>query len=230
MKRVAVLVDGENLSAARAGHIIMGAAHFGSLTIRRVYGNAARLPQWDAAPGFHLIHSGSGKNATDLLLTVEAMALIHDRLADMLVIASSDRDFSHLATHLRERGTEVVGMGEATASPVFRKACTKFIELKPPVAAPEVPPPPPKAPAKAPSFDEIVQAVVRAGPQAGLPLTTVNAAVQKECGFRIATTPDKTWRAYFTRNAAIFDCDPKGPTARVRLRKPGAIASPRSAP
>lgn len=224
MKRVAVLVDGENLSATRAGHIIMGAAHFGSLTIRRVYGNAARLPQWDAAPGFHLIHSGSGKNATDLLLTVEAMALIHDRLADMLVIASSDRDFSHLATHLRERGTEVVGMGEATASPVFRKACTKFIELKPPVAAPVVPPP------KAPSFDEIVQAVVRAGPQAGLPFTAVNAAIQKECKFRIGTTPDKTWHAYFTRNAAIFDCDPKGPNARVRLRKPDASASPRSGP
>lgn len=224
MKRVAVLVDGENLSAARAGHIIMGAAHFGSLTIRRVYGNAARLPQWDAAPGFHLIHSGSGKNATDLLLTVEAMALIHDRLADMLVIASSDRDFSHLATHLRERGTEVVGMGEATASPVFRKACTKFIELKPPVAPPEAPPPPIKAPAKALSLDEIVQAVVRAGPQAGLPFAALDAAIQKECKFRIGTTPDKNWRAYFTRNAAIFDCDPKGPTARVRLRKPGASA------
>ena len=74
--RVAVLVDGENVSLALAGQIIMKSCVYGDLVIRRVYGNAARLTAWDSAPGFRLMHSGVGKNATDILLCVEATALM----------------------------------------------------------------------------------------------------------------------------------------------------------
>ncbi|MGL4281460.1 MAG: NYN domain-containing protein, partial [Albidovulum sp.] len=130
---VAVLVDGENISQDLAGQIINRASALGPLVVKRVYGNAAKMPKWEAAPGFRLAHSGAGKNATDLLLAIEAVSLFHEGSIDTVVIASSDRDFSHLAHHLRERQLSVVGMGAAHAPDTFRKACSKFMEL----AAPE---------------------------------------------------------------------------------------------
>ena len=127
--RVALLGDGENMSVALAGAAIMRSLKFGALTIRRVYGNAAKMPGWDAAPGFRLVHSGVGKNATDVLLAVEAMAIMLLGQADVLIIATSDGDFRHVACTLRENGRLVIGMGEAKAPDSFRKACNQFIQI-----------------------------------------------------------------------------------------------------
>jgi NYN domain len=127
--RVALLVDGENMSVALAGAAIMRSLKFGALTIRRVYGNAAKMPGWDAAPGFRLVHAGVGKNATDVLLAVEAMAIMLLGQADVLIIATSDGDFRHVACALRESGRVVIGMGEGKAPDSFRKACNQFIQI-----------------------------------------------------------------------------------------------------
>lgn len=127
--RVALLVDGENMSAALAGAAIMRSQKFGTLTIRRVYGNAAKMPGWDTAPGFRLVHAGVGKNATDVLLAVEAMTIMLTDQADTLVIATSDGDFRHVACALRESGRVVIGLGESKAPDSFRKACNQFIQI-----------------------------------------------------------------------------------------------------
>jgi uncharacterized LabA/DUF88 family protein len=127
--RVALLVDGENMSVALAGAAIMRSLKFGVPTIRRVYGNAAKMPGWDMAPGFRLVHAGVGKNATDVLLAVEAMAIMLLGQADVLIIATSDGDFRHVACALRESGRMVIGMGEAKAPESFRKACHQFIQI-----------------------------------------------------------------------------------------------------
>lgn len=127
--RLAVLVDGENLSAAFAGPLITRSLAQGNPVIRRVYGDAAQVSGWDAAPGFKLVHAGRGKNAADMLLCIEAMALVQAGQVDGVVVASSDGDFSHLATHLREAGVLVIGMGEAKAPEHWRKSCTRFESL-----------------------------------------------------------------------------------------------------
>ncbi len=128
--RLALLVDGENLSAALAGRLISRSLVQGQPVIRRVYGDAARVSGWDAAPGFKLVHAGRGKNAADMLLCIEAMALVQAGQVDGLVVASSDGDFSHLATHLREAGVLVIGMGEAKAPTHWRKSCSRFEVLE----------------------------------------------------------------------------------------------------
>ncbi|MFN6978839.1 MAG: NYN domain-containing protein [Gemmobacter sp.] len=129
--RLALLVDGENLPHAFAGQIVTRAAAFGALPVRRVYGNMTRLAAWEAAPGFRPVHTGTGKNSADMMLVIEAMALVHAGGIDGVAIASSDRDFTHLAHHLREGGLTVIGIGTAVAPEAFRKACTRFIELRP---------------------------------------------------------------------------------------------------
>jgi hypothetical protein len=220
---VAVLVDGENISQDLAGQIINRACALGPLVVKRVYGNASKMPKWEAAPGFRLSHSGSGKNATDLLLAIEALSLFHEGSIDTVVIASSDRDFSHLAHHLRERQITVVGMGEAKAPEAFRKACSKFVELAPQeqddlptMAAPAAP-----ARSALSDMDQKIGEIIResGGPQ-GLVLTTLSVRMHMDHKIKISALPEKTWRKYLTDRPALYACDPKGPDARVRLAKP----------
>ncbi len=127
--RVAILIDGDNLSPDLAGEITKKSENLGALTIRRVYGCAKTRPRWERAPGFRFIHAGSGKNAADVLLSLDALEVALGGLAETFVIASSDQDLSHIARRLRERGRRVIGMGEAKAPAAFRKACGEFVEL-----------------------------------------------------------------------------------------------------
>jgi NYN domain len=210
--RVALLVDGDNLSHSHAGALIVKSAPHGALTIKRVYGNMATHPGWQAAPGFRCIHSGTGKNASDLLLAIEATSLMLSQQADVLIIASSDGDFSHLAHHLTERGHQVIGLGEAKTPMHFQKSCSRFHLIGTP---PPRKPDPPQV-----QLDQLVQKardLVAAEPE-GMPITLLSTRMSKDNAVQISLTPHRTWRAFLTSHSAIFTCDPKGPDARVRLK------------
>lgn len=212
--RVALLVDGENVSHALAGRMVVKAAAAGDLAIMRVYGNAALIPGWDKAERFRLIHSGSGKNATDLLLTVEAMALAYSGGAEVFCIASSDRDFSHLVLHLREKGHRVIGMGEAKADASYRKAFAEWVELGAAVKV-EAPPIRPK-PA---NLDDQIAEVLRCT-GGSLPLSDLNPRMRWDYDVKISTYPEKNWRTYLNARPARFRCDPNQPDAKVTLLGP----------
>lgn len=49
--RVALLIDGDNLSHSHAGALILKSAKYGDLTLKRVYANMNNHPGWDDAPG-----------------------------------------------------------------------------------------------------------------------------------------------------------------------------------
>lgn len=125
-QRVALLIDGENISSSFAGQIIVQAGLRENLLVKRVYGNATLIKGWESAPGIRLVHSGTGKNSADILLAIEAVDLAHRGKINSFVIASSDGDFSHLAHYLRENGFSVLGIGEAKAPNAFVKACSRF--------------------------------------------------------------------------------------------------------
>ena len=125
---LAILVDGENMSLAFAKTLLKEAEAFGVPTVRRVYGKAEHIAGWENE-GFRLVPTRPGKNSADLLLCVEAMSLALRESFQTLLIASSDRDFSYLAEHLRELGHQVVGIGEVKAPLAFRKTCSAFVEV-----------------------------------------------------------------------------------------------------
>jgi hypothetical protein len=218
--RVAVLVDGENVSQAHAGRILTRALAVGTPTVLRVYGNATLLPAWDSAPRFRLVHAGAGKNATDILLAVEAMALAFSGTVERFCIVSSDRDYTHLVDHLRERGHHVVGMGEAKAPERYRKAFSAWIALDAPVtpAVAAAPPSQPTATA-APKCGTLDQQVAELLRQEGgvLRIAHLGARMHSTYGVRISQRPEKTWRAYLLARSHLYRCDPRGPEARVSL-------------
>ena len=228
---LALLVDGENLSRDLAPRLLEACRHLGLPQVRRVYGNLSALSGWEDH-GFRLCPTRPGKNAADLLLCVEAMALAFRDGFQTLVIASCDRDFSYLAEHLREAGKRVVGMGTAAAPYSFRNACTQFVVLESALAGATAPPAGvnPPAPGDGPvrtgaavaavtrgTMLDKVRAVVRTGGQTGFPIAALGPALQAQ-GIRVADTPHKTWLAWLAAHGNVFLADPKGPEARVRLR------------
>lgn len=215
--RVALLIDGENLSPAVAGQIIMKSLQFGDLAIRRVYGNAASLGGWNSAPGIRPIHSGTGKNATDLLMTVEAMSFILGAHAEVLVLATSDRDFVHLVTHLREKSIRVIGLGEAKAPEMFRKSCSTFIELK--SAEPTAASPTSGPVASLSDLDGKIRALILSeGEKGSLLIGRLGGRMHAKHEVRVSELPEKTWRAYLLARPEVYDCDERGPEACVRLK------------
>ncbi|GGH30028.1 Uncharacterized conserved protein, LabA/DUF88 family [Cribrihabitans marinus] len=218
MKRVAVLVDGENLSADFAAEILRRIDGLGRVDVKRVYGNAASLPRWDQVNGFRLIHSGSGKNSADLLMAIDGMEFSCSHGFEVVVICSSDGDHSHLAARLVERGVCVVGMGEDKTPTRFRAACSDFELLqrsRPAAPAPKV---------EVSALDRRIKDVIEKNGSEGatLLLKDLNGLMRARYGTRISTYPEKNWRTYLGNRPQIFKVGPRGPDAVVRV-KPGAF-------
>lgn len=211
--RLAVLVDGENISADAAGWVLKRAAAYGGHLVRRVYGDVSKLAKWQASGDFRLMHAGSGKNAADLLLTVEAMAFALSGQVDGVVLVSSDGDFTHLAIHLREAGHLVVGLGEQKAPATFRKACSSF-EIRPAAAVVTLP----ATPLRSTLDRQICEEIRDSSDKNGVRITDLNVRIRHKYQIAISQCPEKTWRAYLLARPDLFLCDPKGPEARVRLR------------
>lgn len=217
--RVAVLVDGDNISAEYGQHIRAISARQGQIDSARVYFNARAGCNWHDVAGYRPVHAGTGKNASDLLLAIDAMELALTRDFNLFVIASSDGDFSHLAQRLRDRHLTVIGLGEAKAPDMFRMNCTSFVELgeRMPCAAPE---------AKSPTcskLDRQIRSVIATHSKngAGMKLTTLAPQMHQKHGVRISTLPESNWRSYLLARPELFDLDPKGPEAMVRFRPEG---------
>jgi len=219
---VAVLVDGDNISGKNAAAILGIAMQHGDPAVVRVYTDAQRASEWHGAIGYRLLHAGSGKNATDILLAIDAMEFVYARTVKSFIIATSDGDFTHLAVRLRELGAKVTGVGEAKAPRAFRASCTSFVELGAQPTARLVP----KAQTGVSDLDIRIRAMIATHSKKGIGMriTELASKMHVEHGIRIRTLPEKTWRAYLAARPALFDLDPRGPEAMVRFRPTGFAA------
>jgi len=152
LPRFAVLIDGDNTSPQIAGGLFEEVAKFGEASVRRIYGDfsSPNLKSWSEILQKHAIDPyqqfayTKGKNASDILLVIDAMDLLHSKRFDGFCLVSSDSDFTRLASRLREEGADVYGFGAQKTPESFRQACRRFIytENLLPVAAtsnPEAP-------------------------------------------------------------------------------------------
>lgn len=205
--RVALLVDGDNLPPVLSGAILSAAGLLGRVDLRRVYAAEAGAKGWDAAHGFRITRVAGAKNGTDLLLCIEAVEVACQGGFDVFAIASDDRDFSHLAHWLRERGVHVLGLGTGKSPESWRAACSEFdlLGTAPPAA------PLPTAPAMAELDLRLRSAIGRQA--AGRRMMEVGQALSK-AGVR--PPEGRTWRDYLATRPDLYGLDPRGPDARVR--------------
>ena len=137
-RRLAVLIDADNISPKVAKDVFEELAGYGTLTVKRAYGDwtTSQLNGWKDQLHAHAIAPMQqfgytvGKNSTDSALIIDAMDLLYAGHLDGFVIVSSDSDFTRLATRLRESGMTVYGLGAKKTPRAFRDACDKFTFLE----------------------------------------------------------------------------------------------------
>lgn len=137
-KKIAVLIDADNVSEKYIKYIIDEISNHGIPTYKRIYGDWTK-PQLAPWKNVLLNYSISpiqqysyttGKNATDAALIIDAMDILYSKNVDGFCIVSSDSDFTKLAARLREAGMYVIGMGEKKTPTPFISACEKFKYLE----------------------------------------------------------------------------------------------------
>ena len=137
-KRIAVLIDADNVSDKYIKAIIDEVANHGTPTYKRIYGDWTKpqLASWKTVLLNYSISPiqqysyTTGKNATDAALIIDAMDILYSSNVDGFCIVSSDSDFTKLAARLREAGMYVLGMGEKKTPTPFIAACEKFKYLE----------------------------------------------------------------------------------------------------
>jgi len=137
-KRIAVLIDADNVSEKYIKAIFDELANHGIPTYKRIYGDWTnpRLAAWKhvllnySITPIQQYSYTTGKNATDAALIIDAMDILYSNSVEGFCIVSSDSDFTKLAARLRESGMYVVGMGEKKTPPPFISACEKFKYLE----------------------------------------------------------------------------------------------------
>jgi hypothetical protein len=133
-KRLAVLIDADNVSPAYIKVIIDEATSKGVVTYKRIYADWTRsemqgwksvLLEYSLNPMQQYSYT-TGKNSTDAALIIDAMDILYTGQVDGFCLVSSDSDFTRLAARLREAGMSVIGMGEKKTPRPFVTACEEF--------------------------------------------------------------------------------------------------------
>ena len=132
---VAVLIDYENTGLDSVQYLFDQLSDVGRVIIKRAYAD------WSIERGKrdqllelgiearHLFRSTrSGKNSSDILLTMDAIELLYGADLDTFVIVSSDSDFVPLVSKLRGAGKTVIGAGRRdVTSATLVKSCDRYI-------------------------------------------------------------------------------------------------------
>ncbi|MFT6283226.1 MAG: hypothetical protein ACJASQ_000262 [Crocinitomicaceae bacterium] len=137
-KKLAVLIDGDNIPSKYIKEMMEEIAKYGNPTIKRIYGDWTKpqLSKWkkllleNAITPIQQYNYTTGKNSTDSGMIIDAMDILYSDKVDGFCIASSDSDFTRLATRIRETGLSVIGIGEKKTPDPFIVACDKFIYLE----------------------------------------------------------------------------------------------------
>ena len=134
--KLALLIDGDNISATYLPLIMREAGKHGTVAVRRLYGQfkSGKMKSWmkhveefDLTP-VNVSPLTSGKNATDMKLVIEAMDMLHGRQLDGVCIASSDGDFTPLAARIRGNALAVFGFGAKKAPAGYKAEFDRFYE------------------------------------------------------------------------------------------------------
>lgn len=135
-KKLALLIDSDNVSAKYAQFIIQEASKHGELIIKRIYGDWEKNNTGWRIPAMNNsimpVQQNSyiaGKNATDFSMIIDAMDILYTCNVDGFVLVTSDSDFTRLAIRLREAGKLVVGIGEVKTPLAFTSSCHRFSYL-----------------------------------------------------------------------------------------------------
>ena len=133
--RIALFIDCDNISHRSIEGIINELSKYGVVNIRQAYGNWTKdnLKNWEdkllefAIKPIQQFDYSKNKNATDILMTIDAIDLLHTKDIDAFAFATSDSDFTPVVMRVQTEGIKVFGFGEKKTPKPFMAACSQFI-------------------------------------------------------------------------------------------------------
>ncbi len=132
---IALFIDSDNISHRALQGIINELSKYGVVNIRQAYGNWTKdnLKNWEekllefAIKPIQQFDYSKQKNATDILMTIDAIDMLHTKKIDAFAFATSDSDFTPVVMRVQQEGIKVFGFGEKKTPKAFMAACSQFI-------------------------------------------------------------------------------------------------------
>jgi hypothetical protein len=193
-RRVAVLIDADNVPAGVLDDVMREARSHGSVVVACAYRHWTEKDRkgWKAGCAKHavqMVEQAPGPNATDIALAMDAVDLLLGRHLDVVCVVSGDRDFAPLAARLHRSRLVAVLMGDPAKVKdsnralwdafvpltVTRKAASKTVAKADPSARAK---PSGAAPANTASAKPVAAAATAATAQAARPTTRPSELVQ----------------------------------------------------
>ena len=136
--QIGVLIDFENVGLNSIQPLFDQLSDVGRIIVKRAYGDWSKAQNVsdqllslgiEARQVFR--SSGSGKNAADISLAIDAIDMMHRNPGlDTYVIVSSDTDFVPLVSTLRGAGKTVIGAGHiGVVSRALVNSCDRYLSL-----------------------------------------------------------------------------------------------------
>ena len=137
-KRIALLIDCDNVSHNSIEGVLEELAKYGMVNVRHAHGdwNSPSLSGWADKLHPHAIRPmqqfayTKGKNATDSAMIIDAMDLLYSNNVDAFALMTSDSDFTPLVLRILESGLPVYGFGEKKTPKAFVDSCSPFIYVE----------------------------------------------------------------------------------------------------
>jgi len=132
---IALFIDCDNISYRAIDGIIKELSRYGVVNIRQAYGNWSKenLKNWEeklleyAIKPIQQFDYSKNKNATDILMTIDAIDLLHTKKLDAFAFATSDSDFTPVVMRLQAEGIKVYGFGEKKTPKPLVASCSQFV-------------------------------------------------------------------------------------------------------
>lgn len=137
-KRIALLIDCDNVSHTAIEGVLEELAKYGTVNVRHAHGdwNSSSLSGWAeklhpfAIRPMQQFAYTKGKNATDSAMIIDAMDLLYSGNVDAFALMTSDSDFTPLVLRIVENGLPVYGFGQKKTPKPFVDSCSPFIYIE----------------------------------------------------------------------------------------------------
>lgn len=131
---IEVHIDAENVSSKKMGAVFSRISKYGDIRVKHCYADFSKpsVNSWVSTCNEYSITPRqantivSGKNTSDLELVKDCIRSMCKGGCDLIVLISSDSDFTSTVRELREAGIYTIGVGERKTPRAFQNAYNEF--------------------------------------------------------------------------------------------------------
>lgn len=138
MKKIALLIDGDNINLQKIPLIIKKSKQFGKIKVKKVFAVSDKfnnseyikiIQKYDIQIEQNNVNKISGKtqkNSTDYFLMQYVEKILNNKNIDIFCIATGDGDFAGMIDTIKSKDKEVYGFGAKNTNQKLLEKCNQF--------------------------------------------------------------------------------------------------------